>query len=277
MPKPIRLLIPAAAVALAACATTTTPAPSGAGQSPSVAAATASPSAAASASSAPVASPGGSAGASAAPSIAATIDPTNFVAVVDNPWYPLIPGYTWRYRGIKDGEPSIDVYTVTNKTKVIEGVTCVVVDDRLYLSGRLEEKTSDYYAQDRQGNVWYFGEDTAELDEHGNVTSREGTWRSGRDGAMAGIFMEATPVVGHAFRQEYYAGHAEDHFQVLDLDATITVPAGMYTGALLTREWTPLEPGVVDHKYYVKGIGEVREAAVKGPKETLSLLSFKRG
>jgi hypothetical protein len=217
------------------------------------------------------ASSGPSGGSSAPPSI----DPANFVAVVDNPWYPLIPGTTLKYRGTKDGEPAIDEIRITGKTRVVDGVTCLAVDDRLWQSGRLAEKTVDYFAQDRSGNVWYFGEDTAELDEHGKVTSREGTWHSGVDGASAGMFMEASPTVGHVLEQEHYPGHAEDRFQVIDLAATVRVPFGAFHDALLTKEWTPLEPDVIDHKFYVRGVGEVSEVTVKGPKEELVLVSVK--
>jgi hypothetical protein len=178
---------------------------------------------------------------------------------------------------VKDGKPSFDVVRVTDKTKVIEGVTCVVVSDKLKLSGVLEETTQDYYAQDQAGNVWYFGEDTAELDRHGEVTSREGSWMSGVDGAHAGVFMEATPTVGKDILQEYLKGHAEDHFAVIDLSASVTVPYGSFSDALETKEWTPLEPDVLDHKFYLRGVGEAREVAVKGPKEELVLISFKRG
>jgi len=200
-------------------------------------------------------------------------DPANFVAVIDNPWLPMKPGAVLRYTGTKDGKRAKDVTTVTSRTQVVAGVTCIVVDDKLWLNGKLEETTLDYYVQDVAGNVWYFGEDTQELDANGNIVSTEGSWHAGVDGAVPGIFMEANPVVGHAFQQEYLAGSAEDHFEVLSLSESVTVPAGSYADALLTKEWTPLEPDVLDHKWYVQGIGEVRELAVKGPKEELSLVS----
>jgi hypothetical protein len=203
-------------------------------------------------------------------------DPMNFVAVIDNPWLPFKPGAVLRYAGTKDGERARDITTVTSRTEVVAGVTCVVVDDKLWLNGKLEETTLDYYVQDVAGNVWYFGEDTQELDANGNIVSTEGSWHAGVDGAMPGIFMEANPVVGHAFQQEYLAGSAEDHFEVLSLTDSVTVPAGSYGDVLLTKEWTPLEPDVLDHKFYVRGIGEVREVAVKGPKEELSLVSVSR-
>jgi len=202
--------------------------------------------------------------------------PGNFVRRVNNPWFPLIPGTTFVYRGIKDGKTARDLYSVTSATKTIQGVHCTAVRDRLYLAGRLEERTTDWYAEDRSGNVWYFGESTAELDRAGHVTSTEGTWQAGRDGAQAGIYMTARPMVGQSRRQEYYKGHAEDHFSVLSLRASISVPYLTSHRALLTKEWTPLEPGTVDHKFYVRGIGEVKEVTVKGPTERSELVSVRR-
>src|SRR6266516_8143536 len=150
--------------------------------------------------------------------------PTGFTARVDNPWYPLKPGSVYVYRGVKDGEPSREVMTVTHRTKTIDGAPCVVVSDLLYLRGRLEERTTDLYTQDSKGNVWYFGENTAELDRQGHVKNRSGSWRAGVNGAKPGIFMFARPRVGQSARQEYYKGQAEDHFQVLRLNATVRVP-----------------------------------------------------
>jgi hypothetical protein len=198
---------------------------------------------------------------------------SDFTANVTNPWFPLTPGTTLTYEGTKDGEASKDVYTVLAETKTIDGVPTRVVHDSLYLSGKLEEETKDYYTQDKNGNVWYFGEDTKELDKNGNVTSREGSWHAGVDGAKPGVFMEANPVVGHEYRQEYYAGHAEDQYKVEDLSATITVPYGTHHSALRTSETTRLEPGVLDNKFYVEGIGEVSEVAIKGPTERAELVS----
>ena len=199
-----------------------------------------------------------------------------FVPLVTNPWFPLLPGTTWVYRGHKDGKASRDVVTVPHLTRVIDGVRCTVVHDRLYERGRLEERTTDYYAQDRAGAVWYFGEDTVELNRAGHVTSTAGTWRTGVHGAQAGIYMPAHPHPGQTGRQEYLAGQAEDHFRVLSLGATVHSPAMSSTHALLTREWTPLEPGVIDHKVYVRGIGTVREQTVRGGSELAVLVSFSR-
>jgi len=202
---------------------------------------------------------------------------SGFSPRVDNPWFPLKPGTTYVYRGVKDGQPSRDVLTVTHKTKTIAGARCVVVNDRLYLRGRLHERTTDWYTQDKRGNVWYFGESTAELDRNGHVTSTEGTWQAGRDGAKPGIYMPARPTVGQSGRQEFYKKHAEDHFEVLSLHAEVRVPYVTSKNALLTKEWTPLEPGVIDHKYYVRGIGNVLEQTVKGGDERNVLVSRRRG
>jgi len=205
-------------------------------------------------------------------------DPSNFSGgPVDNPWFPLTPGTTLAYRGVKDGQPSRETFTTLSKTKTIQGVPCTVVSDRLYLTGKLEERTLDYYAQDNDGTVWYFGEDTAELNPDGSVKSTEGTWLSGRDGAEAGIFMPAEPQVGQSFRQEYFKGHAEDHFRILDLAASVKTPGATSDQALLSEEWTPLEPNVIDHKYYVRGIGTVLEQTAKGPLERNTLVEVRKG
>jgi hypothetical protein len=195
---------------------------------------------------------------------------------VDNPWFPLIPGTTFVYRGVKDGKAARDVVTVSHTTRTIQGVRCTSVSDRLYLAGRLEERTTDWYAQDRRGNVWYFGEATAELDRSGHVTSTEGSWLAGRHGARAGIYMPARPRVGQTGRQEYYKGHAEDHFAVVSVRARVSVPYLSSTRAVLTKEWTPLEPGTLDHKYHVRGVGQVKEVTVKGPTERNVLLFVRR-
>jgi hypothetical protein len=200
------------------------------------------------------------------------IDPADFSPNVTNPWFPLTPGRTLVYTGTKDGRPALDLFAATRRTKLIGGVRTRVVEDRLYLANVLHERTSDYYAQDRCGNVWYFGEDTAELDRHGKVVSTEGTWHFGVDGAQPGVFMQAHPQLGRQFRQEWYRGHAEDVFKVIDRNAAVTVPAGTFGHALRTAEWTALEPDVLDNKFYIRGIGEVAEVSVKGPREALRLV-----
>jgi hypothetical protein len=203
--------------------------------------------------------------------------PSKFSARVDNEWFPLLPGTRWVYIGVKDRQPTRDVVTVTGRTREIEGVPCIAVHDLLYVRGHLGERTTDWYSQDSRGNVWYFGENTAELDAHGHVTSTEGSWQAGVDGAKPGIFMPAHPEVGQSFRQEFLKGHAEDHFEVIGLFATVTRPASGRNNALLTKEWAPLEPGVIDHKMYVRGIGNVLEQTHKGPNERNELVSVTRG
>jgi hypothetical protein len=201
---------------------------------------------------------------------------STFTAHVDNPWFPLRPGTMYVYVGTKDGKRSREVLRVTRRTEMIDGVPCAVVDDRLYLDGYLEERTTDWYSQDARGNVWYLGENTAELDRGGHVLNTDGTWRAGRDGASAGIFMYAHPAVGQSAVQEHYKGQAEDHFQVLSLRASVRVPFVASTHALLTKEWTPLEPGTIDHKLYVRGIGTVLEQTVQGGSERARLVSVRR-
>jgi hypothetical protein len=192
---------------------------------------------------------------------------------VDNPWFPLKPGTRYVYRGTEDGAHTRDVQIATYRTRVIDGVTCRVVFDRVWRNGRLDERTLDFYAQTKGGTVWYFGERTATLDRHGHVKSREGSFMSGVDGAEAGIFMTPHPQAGPSYRQEDYPGHAEDVFTVVRRDAHVLVPLVDTHHALLTRETTVLEPGVVDHKYYVRDIGTVREVTVRGGHESLELVS----
>jgi hypothetical protein len=164
-----------------------------------------------------------------------------------------------------------DVLTVTHRHRTILGIRATVVSDRLYLRGHLTERTTDWYAQDRRGNVWYLGERTATLDTKGRTTSTEGSWQAGAHGARAGIYMPADPRPGDAGRQEYYKGHAEDQFKVLSLGASVTTPAASSRHALLTQETTRLEPGAVDHKLYVRGIGTVVEQSVRGGNERFVL------
>lgn len=194
--------------------------------------------------------------------------------VVDNPWFPLKPGTKWAYRGSDEGDRTRDVMIATYRTRVVDGVVCRVVFDRVWTNGRLSERTWDFYAQTKTGTVWYFGERTATLNRHGNVISREGSFTSGVNGAEAGIFMTGDPRPGPSYFQEYYPGHAMDIFTVVQREAHVSVPLLQSDFALLTAETTPLEPGVVDHKYYLRDIGDVREVTVKGGDERLHLVSL---
>jgi hypothetical protein len=199
------------------------------------------------------------------------IDPAQFSATVTSPLFPLIPGRTLVYTGVKDRKSAVDVVVPSRDTRVVDGVRTRIVEDRLFLDGVLEERTSDYYAQDRCANVWYFGEDTAELDEHGRVISTEGSFHAGIDGAQPGVYIQADPQLGRWFRQEWYRGQAEDTYRAVDRSTSIRVPYGLFNRAVRTEERTALEPNVIDGKWYVRGIGEVKETSLQGPQETLVL------
>jgi hypothetical protein len=200
------------------------------------------------------------------------LDPGNFVSKVDNPYFPLTPGTTFTYRGETEGVPTRDVMTVTYDTKVILGVTTTVVHDQAYEDGVLAEDTFDWYAQDKAGNVWYFGEDTKELDENGNVISTEGSWEAGVNGAEPGIVMEANPKKGDKYQQEFAADVAEDMAQVIGFVDSFCVSYGCFNNVLVTKEWTPLEKGVVENKYYAKGVGFIFGVMVKGGDEQTELV-----
>ena len=195
---------------------------------------------------------------------APVIDPANFASVIDNPYMPLTPGTTYIYEGqTEKGNEHNEVY-VTFDTKVILGVTCVVVGDTVTVDGVLEEATFDWYAQDKQGNVWYFGEDSKEYQD-GSVVSTEGSWEAGVDGAQPGIYMQASPTVGDTYRQEYYQGEAEDWASVLSLSESVTVPTGAYSNVLMTNEWSGLDnPPIYEHKYYAAGVGFIMTLYVEG-------------
>ena len=204
------------------------------------------------------------------------IDPSDFVLPVDNPYFPLEPGTTYRYEGVKEGRRAVDVFMVTDETKMILGVANTVVVDKLFVGGRLEEIAHDWYSQDREGNVWYFGETIKEFDRNGNQIPAKGAWQAGVDGARPGIVMPAQPKVGDLFRPEYYRGTAEDRYQILNLSARVTVPYGPFSDVLVMSEQTRLEPGVLGLKFHALGIGQIRESVRKGPRETLSLISVTR-
>jgi hypothetical protein len=217
---------------------------------------------------------GGDAGKSPTASpYAPTIDPARFTDHVTNRYFPLSPGTTYVYEGTKDGTPQRNEVTVTRDTKTIVGVRCVVVHDVVTEEGNLVEETFDWYAQDSGGNVWYFGEDSKEY-EGGKVTSTAGSWEAGVDGAQPGIVMEASPKVGDTYRQEYYAGEAEDMATVLNVNDSTTVPAGSYQQVVVTEDFTPLEPDTVEHKYFAPGVGFVMGSMVKGGSEEIQLVEI---
>jgi hypothetical protein len=199
--------------------------------------------------------------------------PVELRSKVDNPYYPLKPGTTLVYRGVRDGQTQVDRVRVTKRTKKILGVACVVVRDVARHDGQLLEQTWDWFAQDVDGNVWYFGEDTTAYDSQGHVESTEGSWEAGVRGAAAGIIMEASPQPPDGYQQEFLAGHAEDQAWVLSRGGSLRIPYGVVHHVLLTMEWTPLEPDVIDQKSYAPGLGIVREKAVAGGDELAELVA----
>jgi hypothetical protein len=208
-------------------------------------------------------------------SYAPVLDPANFVTVIDNPYFPLPVGRTLVYTGVKDGQTQTDTVTVTDQTKVILGITATIVSDIATHDGAVLEKTFDFYAQDEQGNVWYLGEDTTHFLSNGK-TDTSGSFLAGVDGAQPGIIMEANPQIPDAYRQECYAGQAEDTAWVVATSGSVTVPYGKVRNVLTTLESTRLEPGAYDEKVYGPGIGIVSERSLTGPIEFAQLVSVSR-
>jgi hypothetical protein len=206
----------------------------------------------------------------------AELDAADFVAAIDNPYWPLAPGSRWVYRETdgEGGEQQVEV-TVTDETKTILGIQATVVHDVVTEDGEVAEDTFDWYAQDTQGNVWYLGEDTKEYAD-GEV-STEGSWEAGVDGAEAGVVVPGSPEVGQSYRQEHYAGEAEDAGEILSLDEWVEVPFGPFRDVLMTKDWTPLEPDVLEHKFYARGVGPVLALAISGGSGREELISFEPG
>jgi hypothetical protein len=201
------------------------------------------------------------------------LDPADFSTVIDNPYFPLPVGRTLVYRGIKDGQAQEDRVTVTNRTKVVgEGITARVVSDVATHDGNLLEKTSDWYAQDDHGNVWYLGEDTAAYLPNGKVDT-SGSWEAGVHDAEPGLIMEADPQIPDAYRQEFLSGQAEDTAWIVDRGGSVSVPAGTFKNTLSSLEATRLEPGAYDQKVYAPGVGIVLEQALTGATEYAKLVS----
>ena len=204
-----------------------------------------------------------------------TLDPADFVARIDNPYLPFPRGARWVYRETDPSGSSQKVtVTVTTHSKRILGIAATVVHDVVTEKGHLVENTFDWYAQDTCGNVWYLGENTKEY-ENGKVVSTAGSWEAGVDGAQAGVIMPARPRVGLRYRQEYYAGHAEDRAQIASLHGRAVVPFGRFSDVLVTRDTNPLKKGPAEHKYYAKGIGPVLGVSGGGSRE--ELVSFHKG
>ncbi|MGH3018751.1 MAG: hypothetical protein ACRDNR_01125 [Gaiellaceae bacterium] len=205
------------------------------------------------------------------------LDPTDFVAQIDNPYWPMLTGSTWVYRET-DPEGTVqrvDV-TVTGRTKTILGIEATVVHDVVTEDGELIEDTFDWYAQDTSGNVWYLGEATEEF-ENGEVTTTEGSWEAGVDGAQPGIIVPADPEVGMTYRQEYYAGEAEDEGEILSLDERAEVPFGSFDNVLMTKDTTPLDPNMLEHKFYAEGVGPILTLGLSGGGGREELIRYESG
>ncbi|HXV58310.1 MAG TPA: hypothetical protein VD704_10620 [Gaiellaceae bacterium] len=205
-----------------------------------------------------------------------TLDPADFLPAIDNPYWPMAAGSRWVYRGTdgEGGEQRVEV-TVTSRAKTILGIRVTVVHDVVTEDGEIVEDTDDWFAQDRWGNVWYLGEATIEYD--GGKASTAGSWEAGVDGAYPGVVMPGTPEVGMSYRQEHYAGEAEDEGEILGLHERVEVPFGSFEDVLMTRDTTPLEPDVVEHKFYARGVGPVLALAVSGGSGREELISFVSG
>lgn len=203
---------------------------------------------------------------------AAPTDPKDYAAAIDNPWLPLKPGTLLVYKGMKDEKKADRQFEVMGKTKVVAGITCVIAEDRVNLNGKPAEKTIGYYAEDNAGNVWYFGEESQELNAKGKVTKTEG-WTAGTDGATPLLLMEAHPAVGDGFKHEYTHGATE----VLKLAASVEVPYGKFDNALQIKDWNTEESDTLSHKFYLQGVGEVRDVEVKENSEDLQLVEVKTG
>ena len=205
------------------------------------------------------------------------LDPAKFSSDIDNPYWPMKPGSRWVYRETDgQGEPQRIEVTVTNQTKRIMGIESRVVHDVASKGGQVQEDTFDWYAQDSEGNIWYMGEDTREY-QNGQVSSTQGSWQAGVDGAQPGILLLAHPAPGLSYRQEYYKGQAEDAAAVVSLNMRAKVPYGVYDHLLTTKEHSPLEPSVLEQKFYAKGVGQVLALTVSGGSSREELISFQPG
>ena len=200
------------------------------------------------------------------------LDPLNFGGPIDNPYFPLVPGTTRHYEGeTEDGLETVDE-TVTADVRMILGIQATVVHVLEYVDGELSEETFDWYAQDNEGNVWYLGEDSREI-ENGEISSTEGSWEAGIDGAKPGIIMQADPQVGQRYYQEFYLGEAEDEAIIVSLSASVAVPFGNFDGCLQTQDFTRLEPDEIEQKFYCPGVGLVLEESDDG-EERIELVAI---
>jgi hypothetical protein len=203
-------------------------------------------------------------------------DPADFSTQIDNPYFPLVPGDRYVYRETDGNAKQKIVLSVSHKTKLVaNGITARIVHDRVTERGKVIEDTFDWYAQDSDGNVWYLGEDTVEC-RNGQIKNHSGSFEAGVDGAQPGVIMAANPEPGLKYRQEYYAGEAEDKAEVLSVNEQVEVPYGHFTGALMTKDLVPLEPKVNEYKLYAPAVGFVLAVKTSGGSGVEELVRLKR-
>jgi hypothetical protein len=224
-------------------------------------------------------SPSSTSGAALAPTkghYSATIDLADFAGPINDPYLPLRPGTRFRYRGVGDDgkTPELNTVAVTHRTKRIMGVDAVVVLDQVFSAGKPQERTFDWYAQDKQGNVWYFGEDSSNY-EHGRWVRDDGSWEAGVGNGKPGIIMLADPQPGDAYRQEYSPGHAVDQARVLGSGGPVKVPFRSFAQTLATREYSSID-NQFERKYYARGVGVIKEQALTARKERSELVGVTR-
>jgi hypothetical protein len=205
---------------------------------------------------------------------APAVDPADFVTTIDNPYFPLAPGTAFHFEGTADGAPQADDMVVTDQHKTVLGVTCTVVEDTVSERGKAIERTYDWYAQDKDRNVWYMGEASFEL-QHGRFVRAADSWEGGVRGAQPGIIMPGAPTTGAVYRQEYFPPEALDQATVLRTDGRLAVRYGSFSNVLVTDEWSPVEPQI-EQKSYVAGIGEIEEHVTAGGHEQFELVRVTR-
>jgi hypothetical protein len=201
------------------------------------------------------------------------LDPATFVDTITNPYLPFVAGARWVYEGTDEGEAERIEVTVLDERRQVMGISATVVRDTVTVDGELVEDTFDWYAQDAEGTVWYLGEDTKEY-EDGEVVSTDGSFEAGVDGALPGIVMPAEPTVGHAYRQEYHPDVAVDLGEVIRVGERTTVAVGSFEDVVVTRDWNPLEPSVVEEKHYAPGVGLVYETHTRGGEAEVELVRY---
>jgi hypothetical protein len=206
-----------------------------------------------------------------------SLDPAGFTSAIDHPYWPIKPGSTWVYREV-DAEGAVQrvEVTVTDQTKEILGIQATVVHDVVTEDGEVKEDTFDWYAQDAKGNLWYLGEDTKEY-ENGKVVSTKGSWEAGVGGAQAGVILPANPQPGMVYREEFLEGEAEDAARVLSVDELAQVPFGSFDHVLMTKNYTPLEPDLLEYKFYARGVGVVLAITISGGSDREELVKYQQG